>query len=229
MGRRMEATINKQYLTLNGKAILAHTLDAFEKSALIQEIIVVINEKEFDLCQEQILNIYNYQKVKLVEGGPTRQESVYQGLQACGQDTDLVMVHDGARPLIAQAIIRASIIETIKCKATAVGVPAKNTIKVINQEGIVEDTPNRASLIEIQTPQTFDLLLLKEAHEKALEKGLKGTDDACLVEALYHPVKIVMGDYSNIKITTPEDLIIAESMIKHLKKKRNNKGGGWHD
>lgn len=221
MGRRMVAPINKQYLTLNGKPILAHTLDVFEGCASIQEIILVINKKELELCREQILNIYSYQKVRVVEGGATRQESVYYGLQACADDTDLVLVHDGARPLIGESVIRESILETIKYKATAVGVPAKNTIKVIDKNGIVVHTPNRANLIEIQTPQTFTMNLLKEAHEKALKKGLEGSDDAFLVEALSHPVKIVIGSYANIKITTPEDLIIAESMIQYLKNKKN--------
>lgn len=216
MGRRMNTAINKQYLTLNGKPILAHTLDVFERCSLIREIILVINEKEFDLCQEQILDPYHYQKIQLVKGGLTRQESVYQGLQACPADTDLVMVHDGARPLLTESIIKASIDQTIEYQATVVGVPAKNTIKVIDDHGLVKHTPNRASLIEIQTPQTFSLSLLREAHEEARKQGIEGTDDAFLVEALDHPVKIVIGDYVNIKITTPEDLVIAESIIKYL-------------
>ena len=149
-------------------------------------------------------------------GGDTRQESVYAGLKAVNPRTRIVLIHDGARPLIRQSVIRKSIEETLKHRATVVGVPAKNTIKVINEDGFVEDTPDRNYLVEIQTPQTFDYDLIKEAHQKALESGVAGTDDAFLVEWLKIPVKIVVGDYTNIKITTPEDLTIAEAIIKQM-------------
>lgn len=219
MGRRMKTMINKPYLNLKGKPILAHTLDVFEGCDMIAEIILVINKNEFNLCQEEILTSYKFKKVRLIEGGETRQESVYQGLQALDEKTtDLVMVHDGARPLLKESIIRASILETSKCKATTVGVASKNTIKVINKDGIVDYTPNRDRLIEIQTPQTFAIQLLRKAHQKARDEGIMGTDDAFLVEALSYPIKIVSGDYSNIKITTPEDLMIAEAMMEYLEK-----------
>ncbi|MEO1815955.1 MAG: 2-C-methyl-D-erythritol 4-phosphate cytidylyltransferase [Acetobacterium sp.] len=216
LGRRMNASVSKQYLQLNGKPILAHTLDAFEKCPLIDEIVLVINPEELDLCQEQVIGAYSYNKIKLVAGGDTRQESVFAGLKAVNPQTRIVMIHDGARPLIRQSVIRKSIEETLKHRATVVGVPAKNTIKVINEEGFVEDTPDRNYLVEIQTPQTFDYDLIKEAHQKALESGVVGTDDAFLVEWLKIPVKIVVGDYTNIKITTPEDLTIAEAIIKQM-------------
>jgi 2-C-methyl-D-erythritol 4-phosphate cytidylyltransferase len=216
LGRRMNASVSKQYLQLNGKPILAHTLDAFEKCPLIDEIVLVINPDELELCQEQVIGAYSYTKIKLVAGGDTRQESVYAGLKAVNPRTRIVLIHDGARPLIRQSVIRKSIEETLKHRATVVGVPAKNTIKVINEDGFVEDTPDRNYLVEIQTPQTFDYDLIKEAHQKALESGVVGTDDAFLVEWLKIPVKIVAGDYTNIKITTPEDLTIAESIIKQM-------------
>jgi 2-C-methyl-D-erythritol 4-phosphate cytidylyltransferase len=216
LGRRMNASISKQYLQLNGKPILAHTLDVFEKCPLIDEIVLVINPDELELCQEQVIGAYSYTKIKLVAGGDTRQESVYAGLKAVNPRTRIVLIHDGARPLIRQSVIRKSIEETLKHRATVVGVPAKNTIKVINEDGFVEDTPDRNYLVEIQTPQTFDYDLIKEAHQKALEYGAVGTDDAFLVEWLKIPVKIVVGDYTNIKITTPEDLTIAESIIKQM-------------
>lgn len=214
----MNTTMNKQYLTINGKPILAYTLDAFEKCPLIDEIIVVINKDEFEICRQEVLKPYHYTKIKLVEGGKSRQKSVYNGLLAVNPKTDIVMTHDGARPLIEESVILMSIYETMKYKATVVGVPAKNTIKVINADGFVEDTPNRDYLVEIQTPQTFEYALLKEAHEKAIELGIEGTDDAFLVEHLNCPVKIVAGHYTNIKITTPEDLVIVESIIKRLQK-----------
>ncbi len=218
MGRRMNAPINKQYLTLNGKPILAYTLDVFEKCPLIKEIVLVINQEEFSLCQMQVLKPYRYTKIKLVRGGETRQESVYRGLKAIHPKTDIVMVHDGARPIIQESVIVQSIYETIEHRATTVGVPAKNTIKVISDNGFVEHTPNRDYLVEIQTPQTFEYELLKKAHDQAIRLGIEGTDDAFLVEQQNIPVKIVTGHYTNMKITTPEDLIIAESIIKHLVK-----------
>lgn len=216
LGRRMNASISKQYLQLNGKPILAYTLDAFENCPLIDEIILVINPDELELCEEQVIGSYPYTKVKLVAGGNTRQESVYAGLKAANPQTRIVLIHDGARPLIREPVIRRSIEETIKHRATVVGVPAKNTIKVINKDGFVEHTPDRNYLVEIQTPQTFAYDLIKEAHQKACDSGVVGTDDAFLVEWLKIPVKIVVGDYTNIKITTPEDLTIAESIIRKM-------------
>ena len=148
-----------------------------------------------------------------MEGGSTRQRSVYEGLKKVSPQTDIVLVHDGARPLIKEDIIVQSIYETIQHKATIVAVPAKNTIKVVEKDGFVEYTPNRDFLFEIQTPQTFTYDLLLDAHEKAIQEDVEGTDDAFLVERMCVPVKIVRGHYNNIKITTPEDLIIAESLI----------------
>lgn len=224
LGRRMNATVSKQYLKLMGKPILAHTLDVFEQCPLISEIILVINPDEVELCRNQVLSIYPYTKIKLVKGGETRQESVYNGLLAVSDNTRIVMVHDGARPLIQESVILKSLDETIKHRATAVGVAAKNTIKVIDDNGFVAHTPDRNYLVEIQTPQTFAYELLKEAHQKAIEAGVEGTDDAFLVERLNIPVKIVMGDYTNIKITTPEDLAIAESIMKRIALNRESAG-----
>lgn len=213
-GSRMQASVNKPYLLLDHKPVLAYTLDAFEQCPLIDEIILVINQSEFEICRREVLKPYRYTKVKLVAGGRTRQESVYHGLLAVSAQTDMVMTHDGARPLIEEAVIAACIAETAKYQATVVGVPAKNTIKIIDDQGLVKNTPDRNYLVEIQTPQTFDLKLLKKAHEQALAQGLEGTDDAFLVEQLGVPVKVVIGDYANIKITTPEDLVMAEAIIR---------------
>jgi 2-C-methyl-D-erythritol 4-phosphate cytidylyltransferase len=218
LGRRMNASVSKQYLRLNGKPILAHTLDVFENCPLINEIVLVINPAERELCQDQVIAAYSYTKVRLVAGGNTRQESVYAGLEAADPQTRIVLIHDGARPLIRESVIRKSIAETVKHQATVVGVPAKNTIKVINAAGFVEHTPDRNLLVEIQTPQTFAYDLIRAAHQQARQAGVVGTDDAFLVEWLKIPVKIVVGDYSNIKITTPEDLTIAEAIIRQLVK-----------
>lgn len=213
MGRRMNASVNKQYLKINEKPILAYTLDVFENCPLVDEIILVINPEEQQLCREQVIEAYSYTKIKVTAGGNTRQESVYAGLKAVNPLTKIVLIHDGARPLIRESVIRRSIEETIKHRATVVGVPAKNTIKVMNEAGFVEATPDRNYLVEIQTPQTFAYDLITEAHQKALASGVVGTDDAFLVEWMQIPVKIVVGDYTNIKITTPEDLTIAAAII----------------
>jgi 2-C-methyl-D-erythritol 4-phosphate cytidylyltransferase len=178
----------------------------------------VVNENEFKICRHQVLKPNHFSKVKLVKGGQTRQESVYQGLKAVSAQADLIMIHDGARPLLQEAVIFQSILKTMEYGATTVGVPAKNTIKMIDENGMVISTPRRESLVEIQTPQTFKADLIRKAHDKALKDGFVGTDDASLVEALPHPVKIVTGHYTNLKITTPEDLIIAESILKQFKK-----------
>lgn len=212
-GTRMNAPINKQYLTLRGKPILSYTLDVFEQCSLIDEIILVINKNEFKICKQQVLSPHRYTKIKLVEGSNTRQKSVYEGLKKVDSKSRVVLIHDGARPLIREDIIIESIYETLHHRATVVAVPAKNTIKVVEKDGFVEYTPNRDFLYEIQTPQTFDYDLILDAHEKAIQEDVEGTDDASLVERICVPVKVVRGHYNNIKITTPEDLIIAESLI----------------
>ncbi|MDO4288499.1 MAG: 2-C-methyl-D-erythritol 4-phosphate cytidylyltransferase [Eubacterium sp.] len=212
-GRRMKASINKQYLTLRGKPILSYTLDVFEKCALVDEIVLVVNKDEVKLCHRQVLTPYGYKKVRLVAGGDTRQKSVYAGLKQVNPRAEIVLIHDGARPLIQEETIVKSICETLEHRATVVAVPAKNTIKVVDEGGMVHHTPDRATLYEIQTPQSFDYTLILEAYERALQDDFEGTDDASLAERLGIPVKIVLGHYNNIKITTPEDLIIAESMI----------------
>src|SRR5690554_4506987 len=213
-GTRMNAQINKQYLFLHGKPILAHTLDAFENCELIDEIIVVVGEQEMEVCMRDIVHGYGYKKIKkLVVGGETRQQSMYNGLSEVSSECNIVITHDGARPLVTQDTIHRSIEKTIEYKATVIGVPVKETIKTIDSKGFVKNTPQRDLLWTIQTPQSFTYSLLLQAHKKALEEGFEGTDDAMLVENLGHPIKIIKGHYENIKITTPEDLFMAESIL----------------
>lgn len=212
-GTRMKTTVNKQYLSLKGKTILSYTLDVFEKCPLVDEIVVVINANEVEVFRKKVLHRGHYKKIRVVFGGKTRQESVYNGLMALNPKCDLVMIHDGARPLVGESLLIKCIYETLKYNATIVAVPAKNTIKVVNSEGIVQSTPDRKKLFEVQTPQTFKLPLILEAHKKAAEDGFLGTDDASLLERLGEKVKIIRGHYNNIKITTPEDLMIASAMI----------------
>lgn len=219
-GKRMETDINKQYLLLKGKPILAHTINVFENCALIDEIIVVVGEHEKAKCLYNIIKPYGFKKVKkLIAGGQTRQQSMYNGLKEVSTNTDVVITHDGARPLIHEFILQKSIKETLVHKATIVGVPVKDTIKMVNSEGIVNNTPQRDLLWTVQTPQVFSYKLLLKAHKAALEEGYVGTDDAMLVERIGHPIKLIKGKYDNIKITTPEDLIIAEAIINIRERK----------
>ncbi|MPW26806.1 2-C-methyl-D-erythritol 4-phosphate cytidylyltransferase [Alkalibaculum sp. M08DMB] len=214
-GSRMQAGVNKQYLYLSGKPVLAHTLLAFEKCELVDEIILVIGKKDIDICKEEVIRNYKIKKVKLlVEGGDTRQDSMYSGLKEVNPKADIVITHDGARPLIHQNTLIKCIEGTLEHKATIVAVPVKDTIKIVDDELNVKNTPKRSTLWTVQTPQTFDYDLLMKAHKQAVEDNFIGTDDAMLVERLNQPVKIIKGHYDNIKITTPEDLIMAESIIK---------------
>ncbi|MCR1898709.1 2-C-methyl-D-erythritol 4-phosphate cytidylyltransferase [Irregularibacter muris] len=213
-GTRMKASTNKQYLMLKGKPILAHTLSVFEKSTLVDEVLVVVGEHEKSQCLQKVIKYYGYKKVKkLVTGGETRQQSMYNGLKEVNPRADIVITHDGARPLVHEYTIQTSIAETLIHKATVVGVPVKETIKIVDAKHFVENTPKRDVLWSVQTPQTFTYDLLMEAHQKALQEGFIGTDDGMLVERLGYPIKMIKGQYDNIKITTPEDLIIAESII----------------
>ena len=212
-GKRMQADINKTYLALRGKPILAYTIDAFETSQLIDEIILVVRADEIAYCQKNVIDRYGYQKIKLIAGGKTRQDSVFCGLKAL-ENIQMVLIHDGARPFITIEDLHYCIKETAKHKATIMSVPVKETIKVISAESVIEATPNRQTLRIAQTPQSFDYTLIYEAYIQAQQNGYCATDDAMLVEKMGIAVHTINGKYTNIKITTPEDLIIAETLSK---------------
>lgn len=217
-GKRMEGGINKQYLALEKKPILLHTLMAFDKIKGIQEIVVVIGEGEEALFRSEILERYRFRhKILLTEGGKERQHSIYNGLMMLGPETDIVVIHDGARPLVDQK----SILETIRTAnrhgAAILAVPVKDTIKVVDHNGIITDTPVRSLVWAAQTPQTFRYDLIMRAYEKAMADDFLGTDDAMLVERLGESVKVVLGSYDNMKITTPHDLIAAEQVLRRRK------------
>ncbi|NLM09477.1 MAG: 2-C-methyl-D-erythritol 4-phosphate cytidylyltransferase [Clostridiaceae bacterium] len=216
-GSRMKSRINKQYLLLNGKPVLAHTIEAFEKSNCISEIIVVINKNDNDFFMDLILKPYNYKKITAIaEGGKDRQESVFNGLCRVSPESDIIVVHDGARPFVTTDIIKTSVDVAAKDGAACVGVPVKDTIKKVNRELKVEHTPDRSALWAIQTPQTFRRSILMEAHNSAANSGFRGTDDSVLAERLGYGVRMVMGSYTNIKITTAEDLVFAENILKNF-------------
>lgn len=219
-GKRMNAASNKQYLILKEKPIIAHTIDAFEKCALIDEIILVVHENEQEFCQKNILEKYKYTKIKgLVKGGKERQESVYNGLKEIGEETNIVLIHDGARPLITKQVIQRCIHGAIEHGAVSAGVPIKETIKIMGEDRFVSYTPKREDVWVTQTPQAFQRDIIQKAHEFAIDQGLEGTDDAMLVEHMGLKIKMVEGDYENIKITTPEDLIAAEAILNYKRKR----------
>ena len=214
LSRRMEGKVNKQFLEFRDKPVLAYTLEAFNKCKYIDEIVLISQAKEIENCKANILDKYKLDKVKkIVEGGSSRAESVYKGLEAVDSQTDLVVSHDGARPFIRVDLIEKSIEEAYKSGAAILGVPVKDTIKMVS-DGLVDRTPNRDSLWAIQTPQVFKKHILEAAYENAREKNILGTDDSSFVEALGREVKIVPGDYNNIKITTVEDIAIGEQIVE---------------
>lgn len=214
MGSRMQCNINKQYILLNDKPILVHTLEKFENCELIDAIILVVKGDEIEYCKENIVNRYGFRKVlKIVDGGKERQDSVYNGINAI-EECDVVLVHDGARPFIKDEIIEDSINGAIKYDACVVGVPLKDTVKVVDNDNNIINTPDRRFLWAVQTPQSFKYEIIKKAYDIAYENNISGTDDSMLVENLGIKVKMIMGDYNNIKITTKEDLNFAEAILK---------------
>ena len=221
MGRRMGASINKQYLTLNGIPIVARTISLFERSSLIDCIYLVIPLEEIPYCREHIVEAYGFSKIAaIVPGGKERQNSVLNGLKAMRErvsDNDIVLVHDGVRPLVTETILHDSITIASRHDGAVVAVPVKDTIKTV-RNGIIRDTPPREMLWQAQTPQTFRFGKIFPAHLSAESDGFCGTDDASLIERSGGKIHIVQGDYRNIKITTPEDIVLAESFLSAMER-----------
>jgi len=217
-GTRMNLDVNKVYIEVGGSMILARTLLAFENCPSIDEIILVVNSLDIPFCTKNIIEKYKMTKIKsVVAGGNERQQSVWNGLREVSRECDIVVIHDGARPFISQEHINKSIEYADTYGAACVAVPVKDTIKTVNGEGFIDMTLKRSTLWAVQTPQTFRYSIIAKAHEKAQEEGFTGTDDASLVERLGCRVKIVEGSYENIKITTREDLIIAEAIARNYR------------
>lgn len=216
MGKRMGASINKQYLQLDGLPIVARTISVFEQSPLIDAVYLVIPVEEIPYCQKHVVEACGFRKVAaIVPGGKERQNSVMNGLAAMRahvSDDDVVLIHDGVRPLITHALLQESIAVARSGDGALVAVPAKDTIKTV-VNGIVTGTPDRDTLWLAQTPQTFRFGAIYAAHQAAEADRFMGTDDASLVERTGGRIRIVRGDYRNIKITTPEDLVLAEAFL----------------
>jgi 2-C-methyl-D-erythritol 4-phosphate cytidylyltransferase len=215
VGKRMGKSVAKQFLLLGDRPLLAHTLLAFERAPEIDEIIPILSQEDMESCLREIIERYGISKVRtLVVGGRERQDSVMNGLLKLGQDASIVVVHDGVRPFVSQDMIRESVVLARKGECVAVGVPVKDTVKEVDARGMVRQTLERSRLWAIQTPQTFPAAVLKRAYEECSQQHVYGTDDAMLVERTGGRVRVIMGSYENIKITTPGDLILAEEILK---------------
>lgn len=213
-GKRMRHSTKKQFLSIGCKPILAYTLDAFDSIDRVDRIILVIPRGWKRYCQKEIIEKYEYRKeIEVTGGGARRQDSVACGLALVSSDYEIVIIHDGVRPFVTRRMVVESIAKARKFGACVVAVPVTDTIKMVGRDGVIKRTLPREHLWRVQTPQTFRLSLIKKAYAKALKDRFYGTDDAQLVERVNRPVKVVSGDYRNIKITTREDLILAETLL----------------
>ena len=240
-GKRMKSDISKQYLLIDGKPILAYALKAFEES-FIDEVVLVVEEGYEDYCRRELIEKYHFHKVKqIIPGGKERYHSVFCGLK-CIEDADYVYIHDGARPFLSQEILERGREAVMQHEACVIGMPVKDTIKIADEGGFVESTPERSRVWQVQTPQIFSYPLIKKAYEKLMgqpnikevlpplneeqplfdacaippfEKYAQVTDDAMAVEMMLgQKVYLVEGSYENIKITTQEDLVYGEVFCK---------------
>lgn len=215
-GKRMNSQVHKQYLIIQDRPVLYYSLKEFEDSA-VDEIVLVVGKGEEEFCRREIVDKYGISKVKaIVEGGKERYHSVFEGLKQTS-DADYVLIHDGARPFVNQDIIRRCMQEVQKYQACVVGMPVKDTIKIADEEGYAKQTPDRKNVWMIQTPQTFSYALIYEAYEEMLKtEDTAITDDVMVLERIKgKKSKLIEGSYRNIKITTPEDLLIANVYLQH--------------
>lgn len=212
-GKRMGAGYNKQFLSLMGQPILAHTVRLFEESSHVSEIVIVGAENDL-LVIKELVYYHKFNKVvAIIRGGAQRQDSVRSGVQALSTTIQRVVVHDGARPLLTLQAFHQFLGETEDFSAAIMGIQLKDTVKRVDISGKVLETPSREGLRAVQTPQIFDRGILQEAHHQAASVGYYATDDAALLEWMGYPVQMVEGSQENIKVTTPEDLWLAERIL----------------
>ena len=211
-GKRMNYHKSKQFIEIKGKPVLVYTLEKFIYNKSIDEVILVLPEDEVDYCKKEVLQKYSLKVDRIVIGGKERQDSVFNALEAM-EKADIVLIHDGARPFISEKIIEEGIKYANIYGAAAPGVTPKDTIKIKNEDNISVDTPDRNMLVAVQTPQCFKYDEIYQCHRKIKEENAIVTDDTSVVERYGHKVYLYEGDYTNIKITTPEDLILAERLI----------------
>lgn len=214
-GVRMNAPVRKQYLPLAGGFVLTHTIRRFDRCAQIDRIVLVVPESDLDFCGRELLPPLDLRtRLTLAPGGDSRQISVRNGLATLPADDGVVLVHDGVRPLVTGELITACIDAAVRSGACVPAVPADDTLKRVDAAGYIQADVDRENLWRIQTPQGFRLELLRRAHAAAQRQQVQGTDDGTLVERLGHPVRIIPGSKRNFKLTTAEDLMIAEVLLR---------------
>lgn len=217
-GKRMNSKIQKQFLHIQGHPVLYYSLKCFQECPWIDEIILVTGSEEIAYCRREIVEKYGFNKVvSVTPGGKERYHSVQNGLKMC-RDTDYVFIHDGARPFINREILERGLECVQRCGACAAGMPSKDTIKIVDERELVQSTPDRRYVWNVQTPQVFEYHLVADAYDLALQGECSMiTDDAMVVEKYGgHPVALYKGSYENIKITTPEDLGVAEVFVHNI-------------
>lgn len=216
-GKRMHSKVQKQFLEIGQKPIVYYSLHCFQESPRIQEIILVTSKEMIPYCEKEIVEKYGFGKVtRIVEGGKERYDSVYAGLKAC-KDTDFVFIHDGARPFITVEMVERGYQAVVKTGACVLGMPSKDTVKLADEDGYIKETPDRKIVWNVQTPQIFSYKLICTAYESIQQKDMSNvTDDAMVVEQETGTrILLVEGSYQNIKITTPEDLAVAEAFLQY--------------
>lgn len=221
-GKRMNSKIQKQFLEIGGKPVLYYSLRCFQESPLIDDIILVTGEDAVAYCKEEIVDKYRFSKVsRVIPGGRERYDSVYAGLLAC-RNSDYVLIHDGARPFITEAILERGMAGVRETGACVIGMPSKDTVKLSDEAGFVSETPDRKTVWTIQTPQIFSYPLIRQAHEDIRKKDMSQiTDDAMVVEQESGAkIRLVEGSYMNLKITTPEDLSVADIFLNIYKSQK---------
>jgi 2-C-methyl-D-erythritol 4-phosphate cytidylyltransferase len=216
-GIRMASDIAKQYLLLNGMPILSHTLQKFDAASSVKDVILVVPFDDMDYVKRSIVEKFNISKVSHIRGGGRkRQDSVKNGLDIINSNNDIVVIHDGARPFISSDLIDVSVEKARLSGALVLGIPAGDTVKSVGDGGYIEKTLSRDHLWLAQTPQVFRADIIKKAYERAYKEGFYGTDDAEVVERMGIKVEMIQGSYDNIKITTPEDLVLGEFILGRL-------------
>lgn len=221
-GKRMGAAIQKQYIELNGKPLIYYALRTFQESEIIDAMVLVVGSGQVSYAEQEIVEKYGFSKVSaIVEGGKERYDSVWEGLKAVALDDEAsyIFIHDGARPFVDEGILKRGYETVERFRACVAGMPSKDTIKVVDEKGFAVNTPDRKYVWNIQTPQVFEKALIVEAYSRLMKGEHQDvTDDAMAVERLMKaPVKMFEGSYQNVKITTPEDLEIAQVFLRGRK------------
>lgn len=227
-GKRLGLGINKAFAVLRGAPLIVHCLAMLARTQLVSQAIVVLAPAEVEEGSELLgryqADYFSSLPIKVVAGGKERQDSVANALAAVPADADYIAVHDGARPFAGRAVFERTLAAAKEQGAAIAAVPVKNTIKVVDAKGVVVDTPVRSTLVAVQTPQVFRAALLKDAYAHLAAHPAAVTDDASVVELLGHRVVVAQGRYENIKITTPEDLVLAEHFLEELQDEEHNYG-----